>query len=113
MVFELVNPSDEILFDAPDAKVAFVCALLVGSGAYPAKAKETGEDAGGFLLFAANADAEIESRLGMTGDQFVRENAVAVNACFKTFRYVRERTSMNRIVDYAHTLSVGKEGVGG
>ena len=105
MKYELVNPSDEIYFDAPSDSIAFFCALVVGGGAYAAKRTDTGEVIGGFYLLGIEQEA-VAKELGEPVEPFIEANHEAINACFRSFRYIRERSSMNRIVDYAHGCRV-------
>jgi hypothetical protein len=101
-VYELINPSDKILFDAPSDAVACACAAVVGEGAYAAHVHETGVDVGGFALFGAD---DVRARLGGDIGRFLDEYRAEIVAALRTFRYVRERTSLNRIVDYAHACA--------
>jgi hypothetical protein len=98
--YELINPSDEIFFESPDAVHAATATALLGS-AYGGKClTEGGEDSPIFIL--GGASEWIEKRSGMTVDEFIEKNAQTLHDTLASFRYAKERTSMSRIVDQAH-----------
>ena len=57
-LYEIVNPSDCVTFEAPDDATAVAVVLSIGEGAYGARRCEDGQDVGGLLLFATNAVVE-------------------------------------------------------
>jgi len=104
MKYELINPSDKIYFDADSDIVSFFCVVMISNGKFSAENTETGWS-GAIYLFGISNDA-LEIELGMDVESFVNINREDINKCFKSFRYDSERSSMNKIVDYAHGLSL-------
>ena len=104
MKYELINPSDKVYFDAGSDLVAFFWSLMVGNGAYSAENTETGWT-GPFYLFGIS-DVAIEVELEMDVDSFVNINREDIKKCFQSFRYDSKRSSMNKIVDYAHGMKL-------
>jgi len=103
MKYELINPSDQVFFEAEDDKVAFVASLLVGSGQYAAKRTDNGETAVGFYLFGINAE-ELERQLGCSGDEFIEKERLHIADAFASFAYSHGQSSLNAIVDRAHEM---------
>ena len=102
MKYELINPSDEIYFDAENDEVAFFCVLMIGGGKFSAKNTET-EWSSPFYLFGISSEA-LDIELEMDAESFINIHRDDINKCMQSFRYVRERTSMSKIVDRAHGL---------
>ena len=109
--YELVNPSDEIYFCACDDTIAFVCSLLMGQG-YGAKRVDGAEFGHCFYLFGISEEA-FEKEVGMPWKVFLEERRMDIATALQTFRYARERTSLNKIVDYAHGMAKRMCGRGG
>ena len=103
MKYELINPSDLIFFDACSDIVAFFCVLMISS-AYGAKNIET-DWTGPMYLFGITDD-QLDIELEMDVNSFANIHREDINECFQSFRYERERTSMNKIVDHAHSMKL-------
>lgn len=100
--YELVNPSDAIIFDAISEKIAFLSVMFL-SQRYAARDLETGEIAIGFYFMGISSE-EIDKQLGETLDTFVVKNFLDLANALHSFRYKTERSSMNEIVKRAHVL---------
>ena len=104
MKWELINPSDKIFFDAPDLKVATVACTIVGRGQYGADSQESEETVSIFL--PGEHDEWCKSQFNQSlKELFDSIDMDEVRKCLKSFRYDLERTSLNRIVDYAHKMA--------
>lgn len=100
MKYELINPSDEIYYDAPDViHSAMATALLASS--YGGKCLEDSRYDSPIFMFSP-ASEWIKEKSGLTPDEFIEKNAQTLHDTLKSFRYASERTSMSRIVDTAH-----------
>lgn len=103
MKYELINPSDRIFFDAENNKIAQFCSTYISTG-YTYENTETGES-GNMYIFGIDEDG-ILKEFGCDIKTFIKENAKEIQACFASFRYSSGRTSMNRIVDFAHSIKM-------
>lgn len=65
MRFELINPSDKYLFEAPSLEVAALSVLLLGHGNYGAKQVDGDAEVPLFLL-GGNPDPWFEENFGRT-----------------------------------------------
>lgn len=104
MKYEICNPSDACYLEADDSKVAAACILFLGNGQYPTKNADTGESiAGSFFLFGGDIEQTWKHFHGIGLDEFmsIRENKEKLAACFESFKYKCERTSMNNIGERA------------
>ena len=88
MLYEFITPSDPITFAAPDDKIAFVCALILGNGEAFCT-REDGEKVGTCFLFAGEGvlDAAIQETLGSNLSDFMDANCEAVATAFESFAY--------------------------
>lgn len=95
--YEFITPSDSITFKAPDDKVAFACAVLLGNGKAGCKNLKTGESLGSMLFLSRDPDAEMTKFLGMPMGEYLKQNTVAVKESFLTFSYgsVEERRTFD------------------
>ena len=88
MLYEFITPSDPVTFAAPDDKVAFVCALLLGNG----KAfctREDGESVASCILFAPPGTLETRCQeiLGMSLDEYLTAHREPLATAFESFAY--------------------------
>ncbi len=89
-IYEFITPSDPITFKAENDKVAFTCALLLGSGkAGCHRYDETNEqiDLPTMLMFSQNPDKDIEDFIGGDFGKFIEENKQQIKYCFYSFSY--------------------------
>jgi len=88
MTYEFITPSDAITFVAPDDKVAFVCALVLGRGKAFCK-REDGVDLDTCVLFRSEADVEtiVRDALGCGMPEFMESRWGEVADAFDTFAY--------------------------
>lgn len=139
-LFEVVNPSDLVTFEADDELTAHLAVLLVGNGAYGTRTAE-GKVVGGIYLFGFDAAAWLAEFAPdhASLDALILARSEAIERAFRTFavasfsdrkaapevfadperlaRWNRaKRTSMNEIVaralQYAEALRVRREGQG-
>jgi hypothetical protein len=106
MKYELINPSDKIEFEAESDEIALLCVLNISS-AYAAENLETGWKSP-FGMFGYTEDDLIRD-LGRDVETFCELYRDEINACFKSFHCVHERTSLNDICKYANGLKVKPE----
>lgn len=111
--YELINPSDKIFYEAPDAVHSAVATALISTGYGGNCLTEGGENSPIFLMHSASE--WIEKRSGMTVDEFIEKNAESLYEVLSSFRYSSERTSLNKIVDTAHQYAeaIKKKFLGG
>jgi hypothetical protein len=100
--WRLINPSDDIVFDADDRAVAAMACVLVGRGMYGADPEGHGGPHVPMWLFGFTEKAWAEDA-GRTIADVVANEKPALAACLRSFRLRRgERTSMNDICGRAH-----------
>lgn len=51
MIYELINPSDAITFEAPDLKIAGLVTILLGEGAYAANPEDDTQEGVPLMIF--------------------------------------------------------------
>lgn len=113
MTYELINPSDKILLDAPDLEVASVCVTILGQGRYGLRAGEEmvmpilafGDFNGWFVKqFGGDLDAVLTRMQGRKPEMV---------ACLESFRLAGggKPSSLNDICGMAHRIgcAVGAE----
>lgn len=100
MKYELINPSDKIYYEAPD-KIHSALATSLLSNSFGGKCLEDSKHDSPIFLFGGSQQW-IEQESGITLAEFIRKNSESIYDTLKSFRYDGERTSMNRIVDFAH-----------
>ena len=100
--YELINPSDKILFDAENNKIAFFCTMILSNGKFGCD--EINGDYKSSLYILGIDEETLIFEIDMDIDSFIELYRDEINECFKSFRYVNERSSMNKIVDCAHNM---------
>jgi hypothetical protein len=87
MIYEFITPSDPITFKAESDKIAFYCALLLGSGR-AGLGKENGKPEMSPMLFL-NPDPvkDIEEYIGVSIADFGDKNAAEIAEAFNSFAY--------------------------
>ena len=95
MKVEIINPSDECYLESDDVRVLQACGLFLGNGQY-ALNDEKGETILPIFMFGG-ADEFIAETFPEGFNKFVDDNLEKIRDCFKTFKYARERTSLNNI----------------
>lgn len=88
MIYEFITPSDPITFRADNDKIAFFCALLLGSGKAGMR-KENGEspEMSPLFLFHPDPMPEIEGYLGKSIADYGDEHSKEISDCFLSFAY--------------------------
>jgi hypothetical protein len=103
--YEFINPSDAILFDAPDDECAALAALVVGSG--QCSAKEVGSEFNVIGFAFLGGDGGFKEIYGATAQERLTARIADVITAAHTFRIKSgERTSMNDFCGYAHSLTM-------
>jgi len=112
MKYELINPSDNIHFEAKDFEVAAVATLLVGRGKYAAKPEGKGSDAAPevpILMFGGLEEWTAQTFSCNPGDLIKRVSQDKRPALIRTLRSFKieggERSSLNDICGYAHAYA--------
>lgn len=106
--YDLVNPSDPIVFEAPLPVVAACAAVLVGDGRFIAKDAETGVQVGGLLMFGRDG---FEKEYGPL-EAAIDTNRPAICEALRTFRLKGPggRSSVFDLVQHAHYLAGDRVG---
>jgi hypothetical protein len=89
-IYELITPSDSITFKTDDDKVAYSCALILGSGkAGCSRRDENNNEVSipSLLLFDSEPETTIKEYLGETLDEFLDSHKQKIIDCFKSFAY--------------------------
>lgn len=88
MIYDFITPSDAITFTAEDPKVAYCCALILGSGK-ACVTSENGDSLPTCFIFADEATIrhEISKFLGCGLRDFTDAHTAAVADCFDSFAY--------------------------
>lgn len=91
MRYEIINPSDKCYITAENEKVACLCNLYLGNGMYGLK-REDGSIADGVRIFDTESTLNefFEGDFGKFADNHIDE----IVACFASFEYAGERTSI-------------------
>lgn len=92
MKYEIINPSDKCFITSDDERVAKFCTILLGHGMYPLK-RENGEQVHGTFLLYSNEGA-LDADFGGSFAKFGDDRAKEIAACFRTFEYAGEPTSL-------------------
>lgn len=87
MLYELIQPSDPITFEANCDKIAYFCALILGSGQAGIKRQDGEPCQSPLLMFHPEPMPLIESFLGCSLAEFCDQNALEIAACFNSFAY--------------------------
>lgn len=88
MIYGLINPSDELSFEAEDHRVAICVVMMVGEGAYGARTLDGNEEKKIPLMLFGNADAYLKTWFGEDEPlDWMLANKPAVAACLRTFLY--------------------------
>lgn len=87
-LYEFITPSDPITFRAPDNRIAFVCALILGNGKAFCE-REDGEsiDTCFALGRRGELDGAITVMLGTTLKEFTAAHSPAIADAFDSFSY--------------------------
>ncbi len=101
--YELINPSDEIYFEAKNDKIAYTVATLMGRG-FGAENTETKEIAVDFNPLGV-PKPEFEENVDCEYDEWLESNKQEIIEGLKSMEYADERTSLYKIVDNAHSLA--------
>lgn len=87
MTYELITPSDPITFKAESDKVAFFCALVLGSGRAGMKREDGAEIESPMVFLQSDPMPGIEAFLGCEFQTFADDNVPEIAACFRSFAY--------------------------
>lgn len=89
MLFEVINPSDPYLFEAPELEIAALAVCLVGNGRYAAQ--EVDGEANVPLFLLGGHDEWFQAQFGRTFEQSLdycrHEKLAALVACLESFFY--------------------------
>lgn len=87
MLYELITANEPVTFKAVNDKVAFACALMVGSGRAGCLNIETGRHLPCLLLFNPNPDEAIKEYLGVDAKKFFEDNKALIVDSLNSFAY--------------------------
>ena len=110
MKYEISNPSDPVFMEAPDLEIAAIAVILLGGGKYGAEPVDGASPCVPIFMFGG-ADEWFTETFGSTiVDTLSRVKAARMDALADALQSTaypsgHERTSMNRIVDRAHSLA--------
>lgn len=103
MKYEIINPSDEVFIEADSHEVACVAVACMGEGEYGLK--EVGGDLEMPLLLFGTADKWFKKTFDRTFEEsFHHIDREELKTALLSTNMEHERTSLNKIVDYAHSL---------
>jgi len=100
MIYEFITPSDPITFKTDNPKVAYFVTIQVGKG-QAGCVSETDENLDTFLMFETNPVESIEKFLGMSMDDFIKNNKQEIIECLKSFAYgkINERKQFDLCIE--------------
>lgn len=89
MIYEFITTGDAITFTSDSDKVAFACTVMVGHGKAGCKRYQgkVEVDIDGTVAATADPQRAIESRLGSTLNQFIKDNTAEMVRCLWSFAY--------------------------
>jgi hypothetical protein len=87
ILYEFITLSDPITFKAKDDKIAFCCAMMLGSGEAGCNNTETSESVPAMLFLAEDPEKIIFDFLGNDLSRYVEAHKPDVIEAFKTFAY--------------------------
>jgi len=87
MTYELITPSDPITFKAESDKIAFFCALVLGSGKAGMKREDGAKCESPMVFLSSDPMPGIEALLGCDFQEFGDNNVQEIAACFRSFAY--------------------------
>ena len=104
--YEVINPSDAVVLDAPSDAVTVAAVAILGVGRYAAKR----EGFNGPLFLVGGQDEWFrEHGGGLTCEAYLLANIAPIAAALKSARYLGQQTSLAPIVDNAHQLAEAME----
>jgi len=101
MLYELINMSDKITFEASSDQVATICTLYLGNGSFGCD-NEQGETVCDLMAFGTEEMLkELYRKLDINPTTFIAENTKDVVACYRSFAICRisDRKAMMKIVE--------------
>ena len=89
MTYEFITTGDAITFSTDSDKIAFACTVMLGHGKAGCKRYEgkVEVDIDGTVAATADPNRAIESRLGSSLNQFLKDNTTEMVKCFNSFAY--------------------------
>lgn len=72
MIYDLINPSDPITFEAPDLKIAALVTIVLGGGQYAAEPEDDGTEGVPVMMFGGGPEwwsAHFDEPLDGAGDR--------------------------------------------
>lgn len=90
MIYEVINPSDNVTFLADDDKVAYFCVVYLSEGAFGCYKKLDNGDTvnlNTMLMFHKNPIAEMQEFLGCPVEDFIEQNKEKIAECYESFSY--------------------------
>lgn len=85
-LYELITPSDPIVFAAVNDKVAYTCSILLGNGKAGCK-REDGESIPTMIMFDPDPEKTMQEYLGEPMKDFISKNMAEIADCFDSFSY--------------------------
>jgi len=101
MLYEFITPSDCVTFKAGSNKIAYLCALIVGSGKAGCTNIDNDENLGTMMMFSKEPEKEIEEYLGCSMVKFTEDNIDDLFESLKSFAYTSpsERYMYDKLCD--------------
>lgn len=101
MIYNLINPSDAITFKSDSDKIAFVCALILGSGKFGMERADNKEVQSPLLFLSEDSDAIISEYLQSDLKEFCKQNKLEISNCFESFCYgsIRDRQTYDDAIE--------------
>jgi hypothetical protein len=105
VTYEFINPSDGIVFDAPDDECAAIAAIVVGDGKCTAKRTDSGESVIGFAFLVG--DGGFKEKYGRDLGDALEERAHDVVTACHSFRLIDgKRSSLSDWCGWAHGVQL-------
>ena len=103
MIYEFVTPSDPITFECDNDKIAFTCAVIIGSGKAGCHRYEKGKDISipSLMLFDKEPEKTIAEYLGCDISKFTDDNHEKIASGMKSFAYgsIEERVQYDEAIE--------------
>lgn len=87
MVYNFITPSDPITFLAPNDKIAYACAIIIGGGKADCDNIDTGEKLHTMIFIHEDPIDIVEDFLESPFNNFVKANEIEISKALSSFAY--------------------------
>lgn len=103
MKYELINPSDKVIYDAPNKLISGMATLSLSAG-YGGDCLDNPEQSSPIFLFGGGSEW-LEEQSGLELEACFKTHAAELVKTLRSFELVGERTSLNDIVTVANKVA--------